>query len=175
MKIRAWAGIELLLLIAILAPPSSARGDGGAVRLRERSGNYLITIFTSPTPMRAGPVDISVLVQDAETGEWTPPSRVTVRIAAFNGEYSLEFPATAEAATNKLFRAAIFQLPAPGRWSVDVVIDGPRGPGQVGFEVVAADPLPPWLELWPWFVWPAVVIALFGIHQVLIRRKALQV
>ena len=47
----------------------AARGDGGTVRLSRCEGGYRITVFTAPTPFRAGPVDISVLVQDAATGE----------------------------------------------------------------------------------------------------------
>jgi hypothetical protein len=31
--------------------------------------------------------------------------------------------------------------------------------------------LPRWREMWPWFGWPALAIALFGIHQALSRRR----
>ena len=47
----------------------AAWGDGGTVRLSRCEGDYRISVFTAPTPFRAGPVDISVLVQDAATGE----------------------------------------------------------------------------------------------------------
>ena len=67
-----------LLLFLILHPSSLARADGGAVRLRQRAGGYQIAVFTSPTPFRAGPVDVSVLVQDAATGECVPEAQVTV-------------------------------------------------------------------------------------------------
>ena len=50
----------------------AARGDGGTVRLSRCEGGLRITVFTAPTPFRAGPVDISVLVQDAVTGEPDP-------------------------------------------------------------------------------------------------------
>jgi len=41
------------------------RADGGTLRLWERAGNYKVAVFTDPTPLRAGPVDVSVFVQDA--------------------------------------------------------------------------------------------------------------
>src|SRR5262249_9067480 len=149
--------ILLGCLVSSLTPhPSSlARADGGAVRLRERAGNYQITVFTSPTPFRAGPVDVSVLVQDAATGECAPEARGTVRLTARETGQVLETPATSEAATNKLFHAAVFQLPEPGWWDVEVAVEGRYGPACVRFEVDAAEPPPRWLEMWPWFGWPA--------------------
>jgi hypothetical protein len=163
--------IGLLLLSSFILQPSSvARADGGAVRLREQAGAYQVTVFTSPTPFRAGPVDVSVLVQDA-AGECVPEARVTVRLTARGSGEVLEYPATAEAATNKLFHAAVFQLPEPGWWDVAVAVNGPHGPALFRFGVQADEPLPRWLELWPWFAWPALVVALFGVHRVLVRRK----
>jgi hypothetical protein len=161
----------LWVVSSFLLPPSSfASADGGAVRLRERAGNYQVTVFTSPTPFRAGPVDVSVLVQDAANGECVPDARVTVRLTARGDGDVLESPATAEAATNKLFHAAVFPLPGPGWWDVEVAVEGPRGPARVRFEVEAAEPPPRWRELWPWFGWPALAVALFGLHR-LVRRK----
>jgi hypothetical protein len=175
------AVIRLILVSSLLlARPFLVWADGGAVRLRERAGGYQIAVFTSPTPLRAGPVDVSVLVQDAETGECVPEARVTVRLTAREGgrianpsHAVLEYPATEEAATNKLFRAAVFQLPEPGWWDVEVAVEGPHGPAQVRFGLQADEPLPRWQELWPWFSLPALAIALFCMYRVLARRKVL--
>ena len=79
--------------------------------------------------------------------------------------------ATRAAATNKLFHAAQFDLRGAGTWRVDVAIDGPRGPARVGFDLEAAGPLPRWVELAFWIGWPVVPIVLFGVHQVLVRRR----
>jgi hypothetical protein len=70
--------------------------------LRERTGNYQVAVFVSPTPLRAGPVDVSMLVQHAGTGEYVTDVRVSVRIARADTDAApLEFLATTEAATNK--------------------------------------------------------------------------
>src|SRR6516162_7835388 len=132
----------------ILHPSSLVRADGGAVRVREQAGAYQVTVFTSPTPFRAGPVDVSVLVQDAATGECVPEARVSVRLTARGRGDVLEYPATAEAATNRLFHAAVFRLPEPGWWEVEVAVEGPHGPAVVRFEVEANEPPPRWLEFW---------------------------
>jgi hypothetical protein len=160
-----------LVSSSLLSPCALLRADGGAVRLRERSGGYQIAVFTSPTPLCAGPVDVSVLVQDAATGECVPEARVTVHLRARGAAETREYTATTEAATNKLLHAAVFALPGPGWYDVEVAVDGPRGPALVRLVVQADEPPPRWLELWPWFGWPALAVALFGAHQVLARRR----
>ena len=168
--------IQPIVMLALLSclifhPASLARADGGAVRLRQRAGSYQIAVFTSPTPFRAGPVDVSVLVQDAATEECVPEAQVTVCLKATGDGRPLECPATTAAATNRLFHAAVFELPEPGRWDVEVAVEGPHGRALLRFGIEADGPAPRWLEFWPWFTWPALVVALFGLHQVMIRRR----
>src|SRR5262249_9718887 len=76
------------LFVATWCAPALA--DGGSVLLSQKTGDYRITVFGSPSPFRAGPVDISVLVQDAITGQPLPQARVTVRMAKI-GELTLEY------------------------------------------------------------------------------------
>ena len=164
---------SLLVSFCALRPSSFLRADGGAVRLSEQKGNYRITVFTAPTPLRAGPVDVSVFVQDAATEE--PVSEVRVAVKAVR-RGSLGAPirhaATTEAATNKLYRAAIFNLPEPGWYALEISIGGALGEARVCFEVEAAGPLPSWLVMWPWVGWPVVAVLLFGVHQLLVRRRS---
>ena len=56
----------------------TCRADGGTVRAITRDGRYQIAVFTSPAPLVAGVVDISVLVQDAETLAALPGTPVSV-------------------------------------------------------------------------------------------------
>jgi hypothetical protein len=167
--------IVCLLLISyfILHPSSFLRADGGTIRLSEQKGNYRITVFTSPAPLRAGPVDVSVLVQEAATGQPVSESRVAVSaVQQGSPGVALHLPATKEAATNKLFYAAAFDLPEPGWYLLEVSIDGALGEAHIRCEVEAAEPLPRWRAVWPWVGWPFLAIVLFGIHQFLVRRRA---
>ena len=147
-----------------------AYGDGGTMRLSEKRDRLLITVFTAPALFRAGPVDISVLVQDALTGEPVPQTRVTVRMSK-PGQLALEYPATREAATNKLLYAAQFDLPEPGLWHLEVQVEGVHGLATIDGELETAAPLPRWRDLWLWISWPGLAIALYGIHQVCCRRR----
>jgi hypothetical protein len=116
-------------------------------------------------------VDVSVLVQDAMTHEVVPLTRVSVRMTK-PPQLALEYPATRETATNKLLHAAQFELPEPGRWQLHVEVEGAHGLAAIDGELEAAARLPRWRELWPWIGWPAMAIALFGIHVVLARCRS---
>ena len=52
------------------------------MRLSERAGGYRVIIFTDTDAARAGPVDVSVFVQDADTGEPAAGVRIMVLSAA---------------------------------------------------------------------------------------------
>jgi hypothetical protein len=164
---KAW-----IIPVAVWFLAGRAWADGGTLRLRQQAGNYRVAVFTSPALLRAGAIDISVLVQDAATGKHLPQMNVTVHLREQAGSATLEQSATLGAATNKLFHAAEFDLPHAGRWNVEVELTGPQGSAEVAFDIEAAEALPRWLEVWPWIAWPAAAVVLFGIHQVLVRRAS---
>lgn len=118
--------LPLLALITLLAPPLLA--NGGTVRVsRAPLGPYLVTIYSSPTPLRTGEVDISVLVQDSADAVLAPPITVEARPRALT-EGATADPIRREAAraqaTNKLFQAAKFDVAEPGEWEFRVEVDG---------------------------------------------------
>ena len=78
----------------------------------------------------------------------------------------------AEAATNKLFRSALLELPERGPWEFEATVDGGRGQRRVQFMAEAADRPPGWLAMAPWIGWPTLAILLFAIHQMLMRRQS---
>ncbi len=164
-----------MVLACFLHPAmlSELRADGGTLRLSKRRGDYRISVFTAPTPFRAGPVDVSVLVQDARTGDPLPQAEVTVRATPRGRSDTLVVQsATHDAATNKLFHAALLELPEAGWWKIDIAVAGQHGEAAVQFEVEAAAAAPAWLDLWPWLAWPALAIVVFCIHRILVRRHA---
>jgi hypothetical protein len=164
---------RLLPVAALVLISSRLMADGGAVRLSEEKGNYQVAVFTAPTPLRAGPVDFSALIQNAATHE--PVTDVHVTVEAVRRDQPgmvIRRPATVEAATNKLLHAATLNLNEPGWWQLEVCIDGPLGTAEFAFDVEAAKPLPKCLAMWPWLSWPVLVILLFGIHQLLVKRRA---
>jgi hypothetical protein len=162
----------LLVVVALFQSLAAVYADGGAVRLSEQRGKYRITVFTSPTPLRAGPVDVSVFVQDAATGEPVADAQITVRASPRERpEAVIQQRATTEAATNKLFQATLFDLPDAGWWDVVIIVKGLREPIELHFEMEADQPLPRVWEMMPWMAWPTVVVLLFFVHKWLVQRK----
>ena len=163
-----------LAAVVMLQPLAALQADGGTLRFSERHGGYSITVFTAPTPLRAGPVDVSVFVQDAVTGESVIGAQITVQARLRDHpEATIHQRATTNAATNKLFQAAVFDLPEAGWWDVAIVVEGLRQPLAVHFEMEADEPLPRVWEMIPWIVWPVVVVFLFFVHKWLMGRKVI--
>jgi hypothetical protein len=153
-----------------------ARADGGAVRWSEKRDGVELTVFTSPNPLRAGPVDVSVLVQNAGRGDAIPDADVQVRLIPHDRTASpVHAVATHADATNKLLQAALVEVPSAGVWEVEVECTTAAGAGTqtnfAKFSMEAGPPLPRWLAVWPWFTWPVAAILLFGVHRHLVARK----
>jgi hypothetical protein len=164
----------LFALALSLFCSNSACADGGTVRFSEVVSGYRVSLFTSPSPLRAGPVDISVLVQDADSSKPVPDVKISIRLTPRGRPMSesITHPATAEAATNKLLQAALFDLPEAGWWEIAVTVDGPAGHAEARCEVEVFEPWPHWLAVFPWIAWPIIPIVLFLVHQVLVSRRA---
>jgi hypothetical protein len=166
--------VKILILLWLLAGPCAAvaLADGGTVRAVEEQDGYRLAVFTSPNPLRAGPVDLSVLVQNIETGQTIGDAHVAFQLTPRDRPgVSVYAVATSAAATNKLMQAALVELSTAGWWDVEVECTTDDGTTQTRFAMEAQPPLPRWLTIWPWFTWPLAAILLFVIHRVLVSRK----
>lgn len=119
--------ILTLLLVPGLAAPLLA--NGGTVRISGAPvGPWFATVYSSPSPLRTGEVDVSVLVQDSADRTVDVPIEVEARPLGFEAEV-VRRPATRGQATNKLFKAAKFDVDTPGEWEF-VVRVAPEGVGR---------------------------------------------
>lgn len=167
-----WFSVVVCIAAAAAIWPHVAWADGGVPLTMRDVGGYRIAVFAEPAPLRAGPVDISVMVQDAQSGEQLDDTMIDVRVQSVGPVVvRRDSPATEEAATNKLFKAAHLTLPFSGHWQVQVEVDGRYGKAEVTAEMVAGTALPRWQRLWAWFTWPAVPVGLFLLNQWLAARQ----
>ena len=97
--------------------------DGDIVRAQSVSGSMIVTVFTAPDPLRAGPTDVAVLVQDSSSG--APILNAAVRASTSPVGHSAVAPGEAPivAATNKLLSAATIDIPSPGDWDLQISIE----------------------------------------------------
>jgi len=161
----------LLLVAALLAFSSRAQADGGLVALHQEVGPFVVTVFSAPGPLRAGPADISVLVQDRASGQPVLDGEVFVRLSR-EGGITLVERATREVAQNKLFYSALMNLPEAGQWELEVKIKQGKETASIHGQVSAAAPTSLLLSYWRSLSLPPIVIALFALNQWLKRRSA---
>ena len=165
--------------------PSNLFADGGTLRLSQSKGDLQISVFTSPAVLRVGMIDVSVLIQDAASGKVRIDLPSVVRLQSIeDANLVVECATSATDATNKLFRAALVDVPKAGDWKVQVLVgqnsadDKNIAANQVvpEFQIAVGPPLPAWLEIAPWISWPFAVVGLFFVHQAMksgsIRRVA---
>ena len=160
-----------ILLLGSLAMPGTTFADGGLVRARTQDGRLAVTLFTSPTPLRVGLADVSVLVQD-ERGEPVLDADVVLRVDPLDGDASSTVVALArDAATNKLLQAATVRLPASGRFRLTAsTLRGADG-AVTSADVDVAPPQAALRGLAVPLALPPVAAVLFALHQWLGSRR----
>lgn len=160
--------------------PARVSADGGTLRCVQRLGDWQVSVFTSPTPLRAGPAEINVLVQEQATGQPGPDAPVALELSEPGMPGVLRVVPTRAAATNKLMQAALVDLTTPGTWRLAVLCDAALPPRdgwprhsdrRLEIDLAVGPPLPQWLAHWPWFCWPLAAVALFACHRMLAGRQ----
>jgi len=161
----------LVVLIIFACCCRGALGDGGTVQLSEVRGDIRATVFTSPNPLRAGPVDISVMLQNSNSGTIVEDAQTFVRITSDASTATIAAEATRAAATNKLMLAAVVNIPAPGVWHVrlETLLGAQRE--TLSFTMNVGPPQPRWTAEWLSLGWPIVAVGLFVIHRWRIARR----
>jgi hypothetical protein len=149
--------------------------DGGTIRLVESAGPFVVTVFTAPEPLRVGPVDVSVLVQDRLGGTPLLDVQVTLQAAppAGDGATALRDEATRAEAGNKLVYASVFAIDRPGAWTLRATVRR----GDETADVSCALPILPATSglriLWPFLALPPAAVLLYALHGWLARRRGL--
>jgi hypothetical protein len=163
--------ISLLLFVTALA-----LADGGKVQFQRKAGAFNITLFSSPSPVRVGRTDFSVMVQNTASRDPLSPildAGVLLHFVQRGGNSIAEVsaPARREQATNKLLYAAPVDLNSSGKWRVEISVQTARDSALVTGDLDVLPPEPPLLAHWPYFVALPVVAFLFVINQRLKRRR----
>jgi hypothetical protein len=168
--IGAVVGAVVALTLLLHAPPSWA--DGGAVQLQQADGAFVITVFTAPTPLRAGVADISVLVQTRDGSEAVLDADVRLELrSSTNDGATVRAAATREQATNKLLYAATVNVPSTGSWQLHVAVRRGDDRAEVTCQLAVAAPLPRLLAHWPYLAFPPATVLIFALHQWLRSRS----
>ena len=169
---RALAPLLACTLTGAL-PARLARADGGTVRLVEPVGAFVVTVFSTPEPLRVGPADVSVLLQDRTSGAPLLDARVALEVLppAGGDATPLRLAATHADATNKLLYATRFTADRAGDWTVGISVR--RGSDSVAtYCLLPVAPAASGLsDVWPYLALPPLAVALYALHAKLLRRQ----
>lgn len=172
------------LWLLLLLVPQVAFADGGAILARQTVNDLDVTIFAAPLPLRAGPVDVSVLVQDAKTAKpildgrveiaWSPSassSPAWMPPCCSMDQATDRIPATRAHSQNKLIYSAIVPIKSSGPSEFIVRVNVGDREALLSTDVTVGPPRSPMLAYWPWLALPPFAIAGFSLHQRLSRRR----
>jgi len=117
---------------------SATHAHTGARRIRldeEPAGPYLVRAVTSFGPDRLQDVALEVRVIDATTRRTLTDPEVWI-VGEDKSGTRLETTAAQGEAKIPRDYAAVLALPAAGAWHIAILVDGPRGQGQAGFDLL---------------------------------------
>ncbi len=156
-----------LLAWFLLATSAPLLADGGMLLLHKESSPFVITVFASPTPPRAGVIDLTVLVQASETLQ--PVLDADVHLEFTKSGSQIQVRATRDHTTqNKLLYAASVHLDNPGEWLYTVSVRAIRSaaaPVAISGAIAVAAEQPKLAAYWSYLALPFLGLAIFALHQ----------
>jgi hypothetical protein len=165
------------LCFLILSATSLLHADGGRIRLHQQAGPFIVTLFTTPEPLQAGPADFSVAVEKAGAPGLLTDADVTLILTRLDDPDAarIVLPATHQNATSRFLQAANFNIPQGGLWRVRVLVarNGEAAECSTHINILPATPLTSPL-LAPLLALPLCIL-LFLLHQWRKKRAAASV
>jgi hypothetical protein len=161
---KALYPLAAFLVLAIGA--IAARADGGAMLLHQDAGAFTVTLFAASQPLHTGDADLSVMVQNRNSGEilldpvidLTVGAQETVRLA--KGQ-----------AANRLLQATTVHFSTPGKWRLNLSVRRGNDTAHLVTECTVEPDHSRAGLVWFYVLLPVGIILLFVMHQVLKLRS----
>src|SRR5258707_2336194 len=166
--VQRWS-ILLLVLISVSLIRQVARADGGVVMCQRTSAPFTITLFSTEMPLRPGPADLSVLLEQPDGRSPILDAQVFIELEHEAGMI-IRAEATRSQARNKLLYCSLINLPAAGHWKIRLHISRGNTRAEMLSDLVVAAPQPVFLSHWELIAVPPIIIILFIFNQWLRRR-----
>ena len=174
---------KFILCCVLLSVARMVWADGGAIQFQGDAGAFRVTVFTQPPFLRAGLIDLTLLLQDRSSlnplldakvtfnlaaqennnpkpVEWVPPA------CAMNKAVNLfDIPAKLGHGENRLLYGNVVQIPNSGHWQLKALIQRSAETAEIETLLnVTPAPLPP-LAYWHLFLLVPAGILGFVLHQ----------
>jgi hypothetical protein len=148
-----------------------ARADGGIVIFQRALPPFTITLFSTELPLRPGPADLSILLEQPDDHSPILDAQVFLELEHETGMI-IHAEASRRQARNKLLYCSLINLPAPGQWKMRVHVIHGNTAAEMLSDLVVAAPQPLLLSYWKLTAAPPIIIILFIVNQWLGRRAS---
>ena len=160
----------LPLIVSILTTGISIRADGGNVLWQRSMGSTTVTAFTTQSPMRPGPADISFLVENNGQSQAILDAKVFVTFQSETG-VTIGTEATHAQARNKLLYCTLIDLPKPGHWKMTLLVVHAAERVEVVSDLSVSGPQSPLIANWKLMAFPFTIAILFIFQQRLAWKR----
>jgi hypothetical protein len=151
---------------------TAARADGGAMLLHQDAGAFTVTLFAASQPLHTGDADLSVMVQDRNSGENLLDSVIDLTIVP---QAASATPKTIRLskgqASNRLLQASTVDFSTAGKWRLTLAVRRGNETAQLVTECTVEPDHSRVTLVWFYVLLPVAIILLFVIHQVLKLRS----
>ncbi len=129
---RGAAAIRRLVVLGVvgLGGLAPAFADGPHIALHATQGRYEITVFTAPDPLVTGPVELTLLVQDPQTGALLPGVSAEGSLTPASGA-AVPLTLTVGGSSNSQLTGETVKLTNPGNYTLRLRISAAAGAPQV--------------------------------------------
>jgi len=164
--------VRLAAVLFLWIWATSARGDGGTMLFHQDAGPFTITLFAAPQPLQVGAADLSVMVQDRNSGEVLLDSAIDLRVAP-EAERALQQTVRLSRgqASNRLLQAATVHFSRAGKWRVMLLVRRGNDVASLSTECGVEPNSSRAVLVWFYVLLPAGIILLFVVHQGLKLRQ----
>lgn len=160
----------LPLIVSILTMGISIRADGGNVLWQRTMGSVTVTTFTTQSPLRPGPADISFLVENNEQSRPILDAQVFVTFQSETG-VTMRTEATHTQARNKLLYCTLIDLPKPGHWKMTLLVVHVSERIEFVSDLAVIEAQSPLIAYWNLLAFPFTVAIVFIFHQGLAWKR----
>ncbi len=163
---------RMLLIAAFISMvTSNVRADSGTVLWKQIAGPFTVTAFTSESPLRTGPTDISFLVEGTDQPHPVVDAQVFIELDNEAGAI-IRAEATHQQARNKLLYCSLINVPEAGHWKMKITIEHGAERAELLDRLMVVNPQPLLLAYWKLIAFPPMIIILFIINQWLRRSQS---
>jgi hypothetical protein len=151
--------VALLLACAVVA----AHADGGRLQMRQATGPFVVSLFTTPESLAVGPADLSVMVEGRGNSSVLLGADVVVTLTPDDASVAPVIARLSHAhATNRLLQGAVVQLPRAGRWRAVVHVSEGGREASAATDLTVANYSARRGTVWFFAALPVCAIALFA-------------